>query len=270
MTEKPGNPDNAQASHPPLSAEARATWGSTLIAAFSALISLVALGIGLYSAHLVEQQNSNSQQQALLSLVTDIQQGQQAPASTNENAIAAELAVLGEAEEASNIISDIPHSGVSSAEKYIVGRALEDGDDYRPALDLLKGAAQQASDPRTAADAWRAVAAILYTLKSKSQAEEDVSRAEKSFSRPDVTTFSKRSNVAYTELFDIPYRVFADCPAAREEWDDASYLIQHNRDLLNGSNSTAAVMNAATALAKTCHVPHDTLKEETLLKLISP
>ena len=155
MTEKPGNPDNAQASHPPLSPEARATWGSTLIAAFSALISLVALGIGLYSAHLVEQQNSNSQQQALLSLVTDIQQGQQAPTSTNENAIAAELAVLGEAEEASNIISDIPRSGVSSAEKYIVGRALEDGDDYRPALDLLKGAAQQASDPRTAADAWR-------------------------------------------------------------------------------------------------------------------
>ena len=79
MTEKPGNPDNGQASHPPLSSEARATWGSTLIAAFSALISLVALGIGLYSAHLVEQQNSNSQQQALLSLVTDIQQGQQAP-----------------------------------------------------------------------------------------------------------------------------------------------------------------------------------------------
>ena len=184
MTEKPGNPDNAQASHPPLSPEARATWGSTLIAAFSALISLVALGIGLYSAHLVEQQNSNSQQQALLSLVTDIQQGQQAPTSTNENAISAELAVLGEAEEASNIISDIPRSGVSSAEKYIVGRALEDGDDYRPALDLLTGAAQQASDPRTAADAWRGVAAILYTLKSASQAEEDVNRAEESFTGP--------------------------------------------------------------------------------------
>jgi hypothetical protein len=40
--------------------------------------------------------------------------------------------------------------------------------------------------------------------------------------------------------------------------------------LLVTAVTAAAVMNAATALAKTCHVPHGTLKEETLLKLISP
>jgi tetratricopeptide (TPR) repeat protein len=269
MAEEPREPNNEQISNPPLTPEAKATWGATLIAAFSALISLVALGIGLYSAHLVEQQNSNSQQQALLSLVTDIQQGQ-APGSTNGNVVSAELTVLGEAEEASSIINDSLRSGASSVEKYIVGRALENGDDYQPALKLLKGAAQQASDPRTAADAWRAVAAILYTLKLTSQAEGDVNRAKESFGRPDIATASKRSNVAYTDLFDIPYRVFAGCATSQEEWNEASYLIRHNRDLLNGSNSTAALMNAGTALAKTCHVSRGTLKEKTLLKLISP
>src|SRR5579872_4389040 len=89
-------------------AESSAAQRSMVIAFISAVVAFISLlgsfAISLYSAHLVGQQNNNAQQQALISLVADIAQADQAFNNTKGNTVSAELTVLGEAEEAKNII----------------------------------------------------------------------------------------------------------------------------------------------------------------------
>ncbi len=244
--------------------EARSTRRSTVIAVFSAVTSLIAIGaavaVGLYSAHLVELQNTNAQQQELVSLVTDIAQGSPAGNITNQNAFNPQLTLLGEAEEADNLIHALPPSDVSSAEKYIVGLALENGEDYQPALEILTSAAREASDPRSASDAWRIAAGILYMLRLNSQAEKDIDLAIRSYSGPWVTSLSRASNIASTDLFDVQYRAFLDCSVALAEWNVAAELSQVNPNLLSGGNATAWEANGRAALISTCRVPADTLK----------
>jgi hypothetical protein len=242
--------------------EARSTRRSTAIAAFSALVSVVAIGaavgIGLYSAHLVEQQNTNAQQQELVSLVTDIAQQ---PASTSSTVVNPELATLGEGEEADSIIKDLPPADVSSVEKYIVAVALEQGQDYELALQLFTSAALEASDPRTESDAWREAASALYTLQLNSQAEYDINLAKKSYNGPGVTAFSRENNTAFTDLFDVQYRASIDCSSALNEWDAAAGFIQAYPNTFTGvDNAIAAETNGREALVSICKVPLDTLK----------
>jgi hypothetical protein len=244
--------------------EARSTRRSTGIAAFSAVTSLIAIGaavvVGLYSAHLVELQNTNAQQQELVSLVTDIAQGSPTDSITNQNVFNPQLTILGEAEEADNLIHELPSSDVSSVEKYIVGQALENGDDYQPALQLLTSAALEASDPRSASDAWRVAAKILYILQLNSQAERDINLAIRSYDVPGVTSVSRASNVAFTDLFDVQYRASLDCSVALTEWNVAAQLSQADPNLLGGGNATASEATGRAALISTCRVPAETLK----------
>lgn len=259
--------------------ESQSTQRATKIAKYSAWIAALAavasIVLSLYSAHLVGQQNSNAQQQELVSLVTDIEQGQQA--ATAPNGASAALIALGEAEEANSIIASL-HSNVSSAEKYIVGIALEDGDDYQPALTLLTSAAKEGSDPRTAADAWRAAAAVLYTLDMNRQAESDMDLARGSYTGKYVTWVSRENNIAFTDLFDVPYQAsIGQCSFAEsKEWNKAAQLIQsyyyhyHHHYLLGGPNSKKVATNARQALLDTCKVAPGTLKANNILTLISP
>lgn len=260
--------------------ESKATQRATKIAKYSAWVAAIAAAasivLSVYSAHLVGQQNSNAQQQELVSLVTDIEQGQQA--ATGPNGSSAALIVLGEAEEADAIIASL-HSNVSSAEKYIVALALEDGDDYQSALMLLTSAAKERSDPRTTADSWRAAAAALYTLNMNSQAEKDIDQAKESYSENGVTWVSQENNIAFTDLFDIPYQAsIGRCSFAEsKEWDKAAQLIQsyynyrhRHRHLLSGDNAEKNAKNASRALLNTCKVPPGTLKANNILALISP
>ena len=246
--------------------------GSLVLAIVSAVASIV---VGLYSAHLVREQNSNAEQQELVSLVTNIEQGQQA--ANGPNGSSAALTILGEAEEANNIIASL-HSSVSSPEKYIVGSALEDGQDFKPALTLLTSAAKEASDPRTTADSWRGAAVILYKLSMNSQAENDINQAKESFSGKgkDVTLVGQENNIAFTDFFDVPYQASAGhCSVAeKQEWDKAAQLIQkyyykhHHYYLLIGDNARQAEVNAQKALRMFCKVHPGVLKAEKILKLI--
>lgn len=256
--------------------ESKATQRATKVAIFSALIAFIsAVGsivLSLYSAHLVGQQNSNTQQQELVSLVTDIEQGQRAANEPDGSSVA--LVVLGEAEEANNIIAHL-HSNVSSVEKYIVGLALEDGDDYEPALTLLTNAAKEKSDPRTTADSWRAAAAVLYRLNMNSQAENDINTARESYIG--VPGVSEENDVAFTDFFDIPFQVsIGHCSFAENgEWDMAAQLIEnyhqrYHRSLVSGSNAIADATTASKALLSTCKVPPGKLKAKNILGLIPP
>ncbi len=246
--------------------EARTARRSMYIAAVSAFISLLAIGaaavIGLVQVHLVGQQNNNAQQQELTSLVTDITQGQQASSSstsTQGTSLSPQLAVLGEAEEANNIIDDLPSADVSSVERYIVGQGLENGDDYQLAIPLLTKAAQEKTDPRTTADAWRGAAAAWYALGSDSQAESDINQAKASFDISGVTNLSIENNIAFTDLFDVFYRASIDCSVALDEWDQAAQLTQGDHYLLTTSSSTD-YRNSDKALKDTCHMVPNALK----------
>jgi hypothetical protein len=243
--------------------EARSTRRSTVIAAFSAFTSVVAIGaavvVGLNSAHLTVVQNTNAQQQELVSLVTDIAQGSPAGYITNQNAFDPQLTILGEAEEADNIIQELPRSDVSSAEKYIVGLALREGDDYQTALQLFISGALEASDPRTASDSWREAASILYMLKLNSQAEKDIDRAIRSYDVPGVTNYNREGNTAFTDLDDVQYRAFVDCSVALTEWDEAARFIQENPGLVSGGNASSAEIDGRADLISTCKVPADML-----------
>jgi len=281
--EKPKEPQTPEGTSNPVEKaqieESEATQRATRIATGSlvlAIVSVVAsIVVGLYSAYLVRQQNGNAEQQELVSLVTNIEQGQQA--ATGPNGSSAALTILGEAEEANNIIVSL-HSNVSSPEKYIVGSALEDGQDFKPALMLLTSAAKEASDPRTTADSWRGAAAILYKLNMNSQAEKDINQARESFSEKgkDVTQVSQDNNIAYTDFFDVPYQAaIGQCSVAeKQEWDTASQLIQnyyskhHHYYLLGGNNAKQAAVSAQKALRTFCKVPADVLKVKKILKLI--
>jgi tetratricopeptide (TPR) repeat protein len=274
MTKRTGESGNSQASDnaqgpadPNAGRQTKAAVGQMYAAFGALLLSVISLGVSGYSAYLTGQQNSNAQEQELVTLVTDIAQGQQQGSSTtvNVNGISVELTQLGEAEEAENIINSIP-SRVSSVERYVVGTGLEDGEDYQPALALIQAAAVEASDPRTAADAWRAAAEINYKLGRTSQAQSDINQAMGSFDKYRDFGFYNNSNIAYTDLFDVYYQLYyrtpADCSKAINEWNGAADLIMHNKNLLSGSNATTAENNAGNALAKVCHIPHVTLEKE--------
>lgn len=251
MPEDPGQteaPDRKNPVDQATIAGVKWTKRATITTIISTIIALAAGAIAFYSAHLVAQQNNNAQQQELTTIVTNIVQGQQA-SSTQTDTISAELAVLGEGEEADNIIHGLPGSDVSPVERYIVGLALEDGEDYETALPLLRSATRDGQNPRVSADAWRAVAAANYALGHNAVAENDITQAIGSFDRHGVTQVSADGNIAYNDLFDVMYRVgIGDCSTAIMEWDNAARLTGKDPSLLTGDNAATTAANAMNSL----------------------
>ena len=243
-TASPADPDPAQR-------EAKATVAAKNVAIAALVLSIISAGIGGVSVYIARQQNTNAQRQELVTLVTDIAQGQQGSGTGNGNAINPELTQLGEAEEANTIITSLPPGDVSSVERYLVALGLEDGEDYTPALLLLRAAAREDSDPRTAADAWRAAAAADYAIGSDSEAESYIIKAEGVFKKQDA---DQESNIAYTDLFDAKFRAdIPDCSTANSEWGQAAQLTEHDHNLLANNNARTARANAMTALIDKCH-----------------
>jgi tetratricopeptide (TPR) repeat protein len=264
------NPEHTEAAHIAPDPVDRATIGSAkatiitaVITAVATVAAIVAIGISLHSLNVAEEQNTNAQVQALLSLVTAIAQepsnmAQAAesikdnPGLLNTENAQIELAELGEAEAASSIIGQLPSADVSSVEKYLVGMALEGGDDYDPAITLLTSAAEEASDPRTAANSWRGAANAYAMIGQYSTAEQDIKLAENSFNKPGVTPVSKEYNTAQTEFYDIPIRANLDCTGALTEWNAAEALITAHSNIVN-STIDVDKSDARAALVNTCH-----------------
>jgi hypothetical protein len=242
---------------------ARATIATAVISAIAAVAAVAALIVSLHSLNVAEEQNTNAQVQALVSLVTAIAQepsnmAQAAesikgnPGLLNTENAQIELAELGEAEAAASVIGQLPSADVSSVEKYLVGMALEGGDDYYPAITLLTSAAKEASDPRTAANSWRGAADANAMIGQYSNAEQDIKQAENSFNEPGVTAVSKEYNTAQTEFYDISIRTNFDCTGALTEWNDAEALITAHPHIVNTTISVDE-SQARAALVNTCH-----------------
>jgi hypothetical protein len=264
------NPEHTEAATIATDPVARATIGSARATIATAIVSVIAAGaaigaliISLISLNVAEKQNTNAQVQALVSLVTAIAQepsnmAQAAesikdnPGLLNTENAQIELAELGEAEAANSVIGQLPAADVSSVEKYLVGMALEGGDDYYPAITLLTSAAKEASDPRTAANSWRGAADANAMIGQYSNAEQDIKQAENSFNEPGVTAVSKEYNTAQTEFYDISIRTNFDCTGALTEWNDAEALITAHPHIVNTTISVDE-SQARAALVNTCH-----------------
>jgi hypothetical protein len=264
------NPEHTEAATIATDPVARATIGSARATIATAIVSVIATGaaivaifISLHSLNVAEEQNTNAQVQALVSLVTAIAQepsnmAQAAesikdnPGLLNTENAQIELAELGEAEAANSVIGQLPAADVSSVEKYLVGMALEGGDDYYPAITLLTSAAKEASDPRTAANSWRGAADANAMIGQYSNAEQDIKQAENSFNEPGVTAVSKEYNTAQTEFYDISIRTNFDCTGALTEWNDAEALITAHPHIVNTTISVDE-SQARAALVNTCH-----------------
>jgi hypothetical protein len=264
------NPEHTEAAPIATDPVARATIGSARATIITAVITAIATGaaivaiiISLHSLNVAEEQNTNAQVQALVSLVTAIAQepsnmAQAAesikdnPGLLNTENAQIELAELGEAEAASSVIGQLPAADVSSVEKYLVGMALEGGDDYYPAITLLTSAAKEASDPRTAANSWRGAADANAMIGQYSNAEQDIKQAENSFDKPGVTEVSGEYNTAQTEFYDISIRANFDCTGALTEWNKAEALITAHPHIVNTTISVDE-SQARAALVNTCH-----------------
>ena len=264
------NPGHTAAGHNDPDPVARATIGSARATIATAIVSVIAAGaaigaliISLISLNVAEKQNTNAQVQALVSLVTAIAQepsnmAQAAesikdnPGLLNTENAQIQLAELGEAEAAASIIGQLPSADVSSVEKYLVGMALEGGDDYDPAITLLTTAAEEASDPRTAANSWRGAADANAMIGQYSNAEQDIKQAENAFNKPGVTAVSKEYNTAQTEFYDISIRTNFDCTGALTEWNEAQTLIMAHPHIVNATISVDE-SQARAALVNTCH-----------------
>jgi hypothetical protein len=212
---------------------------STVLTIISAVFSLAALIISFASFRLSSEQNDSSQQLALLSLVSDIVQQSALPQRS-----------LADGQAANLIIKRLPSSEVSSVERYRVGEALEDGDDFRPALDLLVDAAKEASDPLTTANSWREAARVSYELQLNKQAESYITLARKAISIKNSTNIATWNNLAYTDFFDIVTRPSAGapgksdiCDADKGDWSQAMNLISQSPAItdraLNGEEASA-------------------------------
>jgi hypothetical protein len=264
------NPEPTEAAPIVTDPVARATIGSAKATIATAVVSVIAVAaailaliISYRSLNVAKEQNTNAQVQALVSLVTAIAQEpsnmaqasesiKNNPSLLNTENAQIELAELGEAEAASSIIGQLPSADVSSVEKYLVGMALEGGDDYYPAITLLTSAAKEASDPRTAANSWRGAADANAMIGQYSNAEQDIKQAENSFDKPGVTEVSREYNTAQTEFYDISIRANFDCAGALTEWNKAEALITAHSNIVNATISVDE-SQARAALVNTCH-----------------
>jgi hypothetical protein len=267
MTDNPEHTEAAPIATDPVAratiGSAKATIATAVVSVIAAAAAILALIISYRSLNVAKEQNTNAQVQALVSLVTAIAQEpsnmaqasesiKNNPGLLNTENAQIELAELGEAEAASSIIGQLPPADVSSVEKYLVGMALEGGDDYYPAITLLTSAAEEASDPRTEANSWRGAADAYAMIGQYSNAEKDIKLAETAFNTPGVTPASMEYNTAQTEFYDIPIRVNFDCTGALTEWNTAETLITAHSNI---ANSTIDVdrSDARAALVNTCH-----------------
>ena len=181
---------------------ARATKYAAIIAAVSLVVSASAVVISVHAANLTRQQNINTEQQELLSIVTDIEQQQNSPQSFER--------VLADAESAQYVMNNLHNTGIPAIEEYEVAIALESGAVFQPALALVENAARQAPDPFDVAQSWREAGNIQYALQQNQQAENDMILAKAAFTLKNSNMVNVENNIAYTDLYDIPRRSAID------------------------------------------------------------
>ncbi|MBV9204025.1 MAG: hypothetical protein JO037_01180, partial [Actinobacteria bacterium] len=175
-------------------------------------------------------------------------------ASSPVAVVGTQLTDLADSEEAAYLLQALPGNGATAVEYYYTAVGLEAGENAGQALGLLQKAATLQPDPRTHANILRAEAQIFYDLHKYGPAEGDITLAEEAFSlqNPDETSEDYWNNKAFTELFDVQYRVQIDCQTALNEYSDGVKLV----NTLSGDTAvfTSLEKSDRTALI-TRHLP---------------
>jgi hypothetical protein len=231
----------------------RAAWWQVWVAIPVAVIALVAAGFSLQQANAARQQNTVSEQQELVTLVSDIAQDPQIVTQESEafkgnqsalaNAVSGtNFTELADSEEADYLIGLLHGAGVTAIEYYETALGIEASDSHTRALNLLNSAVQEAtndSDPRTLANAWYAEASISYNIGNSSGYSEDLTHAQNAFSASlGATPIQYDRNLIYLKFFDASYKAAArNCMLATSEINDANSMLKK----LNISPSSADI-----------------------------
>lgn len=216
-----------------------AGWAQACVALAAAIVAIVA---AVYSASQVaqaKQQNTVSEQQALVSLVSTIAQDPVtideenavgSLATSNSALLGTDFTELTDSEEAVVLIHLLHGNGVTAIEYYETGIGLEAASESdKRAMQMFVLAAAEAPkdlDPRTLSNAWLAAALLEYHAGDSAKYHSDLSEAEKAFSQKlGASTEESNRNVAYLSLVDASLKAGAHCQAALAEMKAAKSLI---------------------------------------------
>lgn len=225
---------------PPEDKNGRAAWwqkAQVYVAIPVAIVAIVTAGFSLLQASAARQQNTVSEQQELVALVSAIAQEPQTIAQEsgafkgNQSGLAdaesgTNFTELTDSEEADYLIGLLNETGVSAIEYYETALGLEASESNTRALNLLNSAVQEATkddDPRTLANAWYAEASISYETGNSSGYSQDLTNAMNAFSASlGATPIEYDRNLIYLKLFDASYKAGAhNCVAATPEMNAA-------------------------------------------------
>lgn len=243
----------------------KASWWQVYVAIPAAIIALGAAGFSYLQTNAARQQNTVSEQQELVTLVSDIAQDPQIVTQESEafkgNQSALANAVSGtnfteltDSEEADYLIGLLHGTGVTAIEYYETALGIEASDSHTRALSLLNSAVKEAtndSDPRTLANAWYAEASISYNTGNYSGYSQDLANAQNAFSASlGATPVQYDRNLIYLKFFDASYKAAADnCAVATSEINEANSMLKK----LN-INPSSADISIASQILKDC--PH--------------
>jgi hypothetical protein len=220
-------------------------------------VSLAALGISWYQASQAKQQATVAEQEQLDTLVAEITQERATLASpssisSDESLTYQDETELTQADEAVGLIDQLHGVGVTSIDYAEVAHGLELGGSYAQALAFYRDAARQNTDPQTEANILRFEAGILYEFGKNLQAEAAIRQAEAAYSGPWIASSSRRGNMTYTLLFDVPYQSHISCSKASRELERAKQLLAVDGG--SASNNSLAAQDERTMTQRCSHV----------------
>jgi len=193
------------------------------------VIALVGAVIAYEQTRLATVENQASEQQSLVTLVSEISQLRRSLASASPGSFAP-IDEAGDADAAQGIaLVDALHDHVPAIDNLELGEAFYDSHEYHEALISLARAATEGSDPHYRSTALRAAARILYYIGGTAndrQAETDITEAYKAFDgQPDIPRAQLDNNREDTDLYAVSVGATANCALAHAELRQAHGLI---------------------------------------------
>ncbi len=222
-------------------------WAQVIVAVGAALVAFVAAIYTGLQVGQAKQQNTVSEQQALVSLISGIARdpetidqengafGTAGLATSNSALVGTEFTELTDSEEAATLIGLLHGHGVTAIEYYETAEGLEASESDERAMYMFGMAIKTARgnlDPRTLSNAWLALAGIAYHAGDDAKYDSDMAAAQNAYSSKLGASIAEYDrNVAYLRLVDASLRANAGgCPQALAEMSSAETLISSFRN----------------------------------------
>jgi hypothetical protein len=207
------------------------------------VIAIVGAVIAYEQIHLATVENQASEQQSLVTLVSEISQLRQSLTTASAGSFEA-IDEASDADAAQGIaLVDALHDRVPAIDNLELGEAFQNSHEYHQALISFARAATVGSDPHYRSTALREAAQILYYIGGVANdrlAETDIKAAYNAFDdQPDIPRAQLDNNRELTDLYAVQIGATADCAPAHTELRQADGLIAADRASGDVAEATA-------------------------------